>query len=227
MTDIHSHALPKIDDGAKDVSQSIEMLKRSFNQNVKTCVLTPHCVIHSESAIDDFLARRAKSYELILPFAQKCLNIPRLVLGAEVYCDHDISRHADIKKLCFENTDLLLSEFPLSDRKIHFSDWIYSLNCKGITVIAAHVERYSNSVEIIEETKDLNVIYQINAESLLRFNSRRKVGKILKCRGKFVVASDMHNMSLRRSQMDEAFAFCEKRGFADIFANDDFLKNGG
>lgn len=53
------------------------------------------------------------------------------------------------------------------------------------------------------------------------------MGKILKYRGRFVVASDMHNMSLRRSRMDEAFALCEKRGFADIFANDDFLKNGG
>lgn len=165
MTDIHTHALPKIDDGAKDVSQSIEMLKMSFGQNVKTCVLTPHCVIHSENAIDDFLVRREKSYELILPFAQNCSNIPSLAFGAEVYCDHDISRHADIKKLCIENTDLLLAEFPLSDRRIPFSDWIYSLNCKGITVIAAHVERYPNSAEIIEETKDLNVIYQINADS--------------------------------------------------------------
>ena len=42
MLDIHSHFLPKMDDGSKSVEMSLEMLRSSKAQGVTTIVSTSH-----------------------------------------------------------------------------------------------------------------------------------------------------------------------------------------
>ena len=42
MIDFHTHILPGIDDGAKDVSVSAAMLEMEKEQGVNEIVLTPH-----------------------------------------------------------------------------------------------------------------------------------------------------------------------------------------
>ena len=57
VCDFHSHALPKIDDGAKDLDMWIEMLKKSKEQGVTDVILTPHCYPYSQRDITDFLIK--------------------------------------------------------------------------------------------------------------------------------------------------------------------------
>ncbi|MGN1089029.1 MAG: CpsB/CapC family capsule biosynthesis tyrosine phosphatase, partial [Huintestinicola sp.] len=40
--DFHSHILPAIDDGAKDVNESVSLLKRLADDKVDKVVLTSH-----------------------------------------------------------------------------------------------------------------------------------------------------------------------------------------
>ena len=42
MTDLHTHILPGMDDGAKTVEDSLAMLRMEYDQGVDTVVLTPH-----------------------------------------------------------------------------------------------------------------------------------------------------------------------------------------
>ena len=42
MIDIHSHILPGLDDGAKNVEDSIAMAKQAVEQGFDTIIATPH-----------------------------------------------------------------------------------------------------------------------------------------------------------------------------------------
>ena len=62
MIDFHSHVLPGIDDGAKDVETSVAMLEESKRQGVTTVVCTPHYSGRKHSP-EWFKERRNAAYE--------------------------------------------------------------------------------------------------------------------------------------------------------------------
>ena len=42
MIDLHSHILPGLDDGSRNVAESLQMLEASARQGVKWMAATPH-----------------------------------------------------------------------------------------------------------------------------------------------------------------------------------------
>ena len=60
MTDLHTHILPGIDDGARSVEESLAMLRMERGQGVDTVVLTPHFYRDRENP-KRFLRRRKES----------------------------------------------------------------------------------------------------------------------------------------------------------------------
>ncbi len=209
MKDLHTHVLPGIDDGAATPKESIEMLVDSFNQGVTFCALTPHCVIHNPDDIPNFLKLRQLAYEEIKDEIVEN-KIPEIALGAEVYADHDVSEHDDIESLRIEGTNYILLELPFISKYDWLGECVYSLNLKGLTVILAHIDRYPFWHTIIRELAGLDVVYQINASRFLRFRERIFVKKLLKTKQRFVVSSDMHNMSGRRCNIEKAFSLAYK-----------------
>ena len=143
MIDIHAHYLPAVDDGAKDVRESIRMLTEAFKQGVTVCAGTPHVLVHKEGDVDTFLEKRKASEEELNAFLSGTEGaIPRLIYGAEVFLDNDISKYKDIKKLCISGTDLLLVELSTVKSDSRYSEWLYSLNLIGIVPVIADFERY-------------------------------------------------------------------------------------
>ena len=57
MIDFHTHILPGLDDGAKTLDESIQLLKMEEEQGVDTIVLTPH-YYHEREDLKSFLQRR-------------------------------------------------------------------------------------------------------------------------------------------------------------------------
>ena len=43
-TDIHSHILPGVDDGATDMEETLAMLKEAYEQGIRTIFATPHYI---------------------------------------------------------------------------------------------------------------------------------------------------------------------------------------
>ena len=60
LFDMHSHILPGIDDGAKTVEDSLELLSCLKNQGVTNVCLTPHFYTN-EISLEDLLPRGRKS----------------------------------------------------------------------------------------------------------------------------------------------------------------------
>ena len=209
LKDLHTHILHGVDDGAKNEKECFDMLFDSFNQGVDCCALTPHCIIHSETAIEDFLQKRNFIFDT-LKNKLEGKDVPKIFLGAEVYTDHDISEHKDIEKLRIGSTPYILVEPSFKTKYEWLADTVYSLNLKGLIVIIAHIDRYPMWREIMRELEGLKVIYQINASRFLSFMGRRIIKKLLRYEEHFIVSTDMHNMTTRRCNIKEAFEKASK-----------------
>ena len=52
MIDIHTHIVPGVDDGAKDLNTSLSMIDLEINGGVDTIVFTPHSYCHKDISKD-------------------------------------------------------------------------------------------------------------------------------------------------------------------------------
>lgn len=209
MIDLHSHVLPGVDDGAKDLSESIAMLSDSFNQGVRVCAATPHCVLHRPSSLDDFIEKRSRGMKALAPHLTD--EMPKVLTGAEVYLDNDINNYNNVEKLCLEGTDYIMLEFPVDKANPRWAEWIYNLNRKGIKVLVAHVDRYMEWEKMMADFKGLDVKYQVNASRFLEFASGRLVKSLMAYGHDYIISSDMHNMTRRRCNMAKAYEKAKKK----------------
>ena len=196
--DFHSHILPAIDDGSRDVKTSIEMLQMSSAQRIAVMAATPHFYAMHDR-VEDFLQRRNEARESL----QNCLapGMPEILLGAEVAFFKGISRADKLAALTVENTKLLLLEMPFAPWTDEDIEEVRILaENRGFTVILAHVERYF-SVRVnrkkMQELVRLPVTVQINAGSLLEWKSRGNVLRMFQDGQAHVLGSDCHGVSRR------------------------------
>lgn len=197
MIDWHSHILPCVDDGSRNVEESIKLLNLLAEQGVKTVVATPHFIADNESATS-FINRRNTAFNKLKDF--KMQNNLNIVLGAEVQYYPGISRFAELKKLCIENTNLLLLEMPISIwTEYTVKELIEIANTKNITLILAHIERpfklqpIKNIKRLIQE----GILMQSNATFFVEARTKRKALSLLKNGYIHFLGSDCHNLHSR------------------------------
>ena len=207
MIDIHSHILHGVDDGSKNLEQSLSMLAEEERQGVTDVVLTPHYRADYLTKSDKI---RAKFDELKTVAEQKGINV-KLWLGQEIYVFADIAKAIkDGKILTINGGKHVLVEFSLK----HFNDiseTVYLLKEKGFIPIVAHIGRYFYANrETAREVKDLGGLIQINANSVCGgFLYRRKTFQMIKDGLVDFVASDVHYS--RKNLMLKAYKKVEKK----------------
>ena len=212
MVDIHTHVLPQIDDGAKHVSESLRMLADAHKQGVRLCVATPHCILHKEEDIEDFLRRRRESALSLAEAAKKSqFPLPDLLLGAEVFLDNNINVFRGIEKLCIGNSPYILVEFPMGKYDPYWGDWLHSMCLRGLRPIIAHIDRYIHLDRMLADFSGLPITYQMNASRMLSFWGRHFTSRILSGSEPCIFGSDMHNTTTRSCNMKEAFTKAKKK----------------
>lgn len=211
MVDLHSHVLPYVDDGAKDEGMSIEMLHSAKMQGVDTVAATPHCIAKNKDAVDAFLEKRKAGYEKLLSAMSGRNDLPEVVLGAEVNLYKDISDIPNLSELCYENTNYILLELSDNGNASEVAEWIYNITLKGLRPVIAHVDRYPDYKDVMDELSHLDVIYQVNAARFLSMSDRRLLKNVFKRSDKFIVSTDMHNVTTRICNMEKAFTVATKK----------------
>ncbi len=204
IVDFHSHILPGIDDGSKNVEMSREMLSRIKSSGVDLVVSTSH-FYGNRTSLEKFLGRRQRAFEALaeIPDEEK----PEIVLGAEVAFYSGLTRENDLEKLLIEGTNTMLLEMP-------FSTWTdFELNevaslCfdRGFEVVIAHLERYVDlePERMLQQLLKLPVHVQINAGTLLPWRSRRPWLRMFDDGRAELLGSDCHNLASRPPNLAEA-----------------------
>lgn len=220
MTDLHTHILPGMDDGAPDVETSLALLRAEYAQGVTNVALTPHFYRDREEP-QHFLERRQKSAKLLMDALMQLSEeersrLPRLTLGAEVAWMPGMAEWKELPKLCYTNTTYLQMELPFFPWNEDMFHQIYSLMSRtGLTPVIAHLDRYfgTQSPRQIEALLDLNIPFQLSAESLLHFSTRRKALRLLENRETRLLISDCHSIQHRPPNIGTALdVICKKLG---------------
>ena len=212
VIDFHSHILPEIDDGSKDLETSLEMLRMSAAQGVTDMVATPHFYA-SKEGFETYLEKRIHAFETLC--ASRTPDMPRIHLGAEVAFFKGISQAEKIEELAEQTGRILLLEMPFmewTDRDIQEVERMAS--CGRYTLMLAHLERYMGMSENKKKLKQLlefPAVVQINAESLLDWKKRGKLIRMFRKGQAEVLGSDCHGIHHRQPNLANGREVLEKK----------------
>ena len=201
-TDLHSHCLPGIDDGAIDLRESIAMLRESLRQGVRTVVATPH-FYYGNSTVEAFLEDRQQALERLqqrIACTPELAGRLRLIPGAEVLVRRGIGQ-IDLRPLCMRDTHAILLEMPFMPPPGWLYDELEDIALgQRLTVILAHVDRYRHwysTTEIARLMDFPDLVVQINAEAFLDGHEYRRLRRWLPQPKRLVLGSDMHHADRR------------------------------
>lgn len=214
MIDFHTHILPAVDDGSKDIEMTRQMLEMESSMGVRHVVATPHFYAHRMS-VEDFIKRRTESFEGIKHMSG-IDGLPEITMGAEVYYFEGIGNADKLPELAIEGTQSLLVEMPFS----HWDEHVYRdidnlIDHKGYRVILAHIERYPEfqkrqmfGKSVLERVLELPLIFQINASSFYIDKKRlRFCSRLIESGADIIIGSDCHNVTIRKPDIELAKSY--------------------
>jgi len=204
--DIHSHLIPGIDDGARDMSSSIKLIEELYLLGYRKLITTPHIsnmFPNSKKIILDGYN------ELIKELIKRDIWI-EIEVGAEYYIDDYFETLLESEKLLsFGKENYLLFEFSYFTPPNNLEDLIYEIKLKGYQPVLAHPERYlywHNSFQKYQELKEMGVLFQLNLNSIAGYYNEdiKRVAQQLILKGMVnFIGTDTHHMkhikSLKRS----------------------------
>ncbi len=230
LFDIHSHVLPGVDDGAKTLEESLQLLTMLKQQGVDVVAATPH--FYAESI--DFTEHLQMVHEKFDLVKQNLtLDMPELIQGFEVRYFRGVSKTSAIKELTLGGSQYMLLEFAyghdIDQRTVNdVANIFYNF---GITPILAHLERYykykgfKDALKLVEEGI---AVAHVNASSFSDGHKKAAL-KLIDAQIASFVASDTHSVLLRPPMINEAKRVINKHlgnGVAEsLFANSENLYN--
>lgn len=205
VTDLHSHVLPALDDGAQDVAEALAMLEIAERDGITTIVATPHAAMLAGKDVErevETLTRAARDRGLSIAIAPGC----------EVRFDADLAeQYARGELITCNRTPWLLLELSLrADWSPYLRQGIYDLQVAGAWPILAHAERYpavQRNPDILLELIAQGVLVQVNADSVTGPRSRRAAvtaERLLRRQMVHVIASDAHDTDYRPPKVSTA-----------------------
>ena len=200
MTDIHSHILFDVDDGAKNIDESITLLKKLSEIGFKNVILTPHYIKGSEYNSQN-KEKLTKLKELKEELTTQNINI-NIYLGNEIFINseiYDLIKTGYIYTL--NNTKYILVELPFHNQIVNLEDIIYELKVKGLVPIIAHPERYSyfqKNYKEIDRLREEGFLFQGNYASILGYygkESQKLLKYMLKKQYIDYLGTDIHRVN--------------------------------
>lgn len=207
MFDLHCHILPGIDDGAKNLEISLELLKMEQEQGITNIAFTPHFKI-DQMTLEEFLVCREQSKQLLYENSEfKTLNL-NVKSAAEVYFSLELL-DIDLEPLCYEGTDYILIELPVTSKPYGLESLFTDIINQGFTPVIAHVERYPYFAENPVLLYDLvmqGCLAHINADTIIKKGSISKIAmKYLKWELIHFICSDCHSVEHRPPNIKKAY----------------------
>src|SRR5262245_22422149 len=166
MIDIHSHIMPEIDDGARNLGEAVEMARIAHDDGIEYMVSTPHMFngLSDNPEPIEILERVAALNEAIGPNGLKILP------GNEVHISHEIVEQATNNRVTKINQrNYMLVEFPQLTVPLGADDLLYRLLLQGVQPILVHPERngqIQSHPEIVAQFIERGVLIQITAMSV-------------------------------------------------------------
>ena len=213
MIDIHCHLLYHVDDGAKTIEESVQMLKIAKEQGIKAMILTPHyrhgMFAYPKDKIEEH-------FEKLYPYAQK-LGL-EIFLGTEYHVNSEITE-AFTSGRCHTLADkqYILTEYAYETEFSYIKRMTQEVILAGFIPVIAHAERYECMTEDVDRARilqSLGALIQNNADAVLGLEGRRSKNyckKLLKKGYVDLIASDSHGSQKRVNHMGKCYEYITKK----------------
>lgn len=207
MIDLHSHILPGIDDGAKEMAVTMNMLQIAVKDGIKKIAATPHF----------YTGYYENTYEDVYKLVKKINGIAKkkeididVIPGQEVFLDkHTLEFYKQGVIRGIGETKYMLIELPMESMPKDALNIIYELRIEGVIPIVAHPERYDYIIEKPSRINDFieeGCFFQINSGSISGIFGKRiqNTSRIFIQYGVCnFIASDAHSTGMRSPKMKE------------------------
>lgn len=207
-TDMHSHILPGIDDGATNLEMSLQMARKFVDLGFKKVVATPHVMA-------DFYRNTLETIYKALDILREGLYQNNIALeveaAAEYYLDEIFQNKLKRKEVLSFGNNYVLVEMSFVNAPQHLVEMLFDLQNAGFTPVMAHPERYAfyhHSIENYIQLKDYGCLLQLNSISLLGYYGKqvKKVAEELVDNHHIsFLGSDMHHLGHAAALRDTLF----------------------
>lgn len=222
--DMHSHLLPGLDDGLKELDQTITFVKELKALGYHSLVCTPHILSDLYPNSPDTILPKLD----IVREALKENNIPvHIHAAAEYMVDTDMESYVKSgKPLLTFGKNYILIEMSYLAASPNIEQVIFELRMKGLQPILAHPERYNfyhHDFSKYERMKDLGCLLQMNLLSISGYYGKGiklVAEKLAKNKMIDLVGTDMHHAN----HLNALKELATKKDFYKLMENID-LKN--
>jgi protein-tyrosine phosphatase len=210
VIDIHSHILPGVDDGARTLDESLDMLRMAVDGGVTVQVLTPH--IHF-GRFDNQKADLEQRFTIFQDQVDDANIKIGLQLGSEVRIGSEIMQLVAQDAIptlgVYNGKKTFLLEFPRIEVPVGYENLVKWLVNKNYLPIIVHPERNQTFVrhpQKLDVLTDMGCPLQITASSLtgLFGDEAQHNAELLLQDGRVsAIASDCHNLKGRKPNLIE------------------------
>ena len=181
-TDIHSHLLPGIDDGSKNLNESIFLINKFKMLGYENLIITPHVMSEGYNNSTELILEKYNELK-------KNVNFMDLYVSSEYNMDEEFAKRIKNKDLIPIKNKYILFETSYYTKPTIFEDLIFEIQSFGLIPIFAHPERYrylQDDFNKYKTIKELGVMFQCNINSFGGY-----YGKIAKKAVKFLAKEGM------------------------------------
>jgi tyrosine-protein phosphatase YwqE len=197
-TDMHSHLLPGIDDGAPDLDTSVQLIKGMIDLGYNKFITTPH--IYPDLYPNNRQTIEQAHALLMDRLKQEQMDV-EIKAAAEYFIDEQFPDLLDKgEQLLTLHKNWLLFEISFVSPPSDLAHTIFKMIFSGYQPVLAHPERYSfyhNNKEVFYRFKDQGCLLQVNLLSLIGYygKSVQETAKLLvKEQLVDLIGTDLHHI---------------------------------
>lgn len=211
---MHSHILPGIDDGARDLETSLSLIRGLKELGYKKLIATPHIMWDMYRNTPAIVHEKL---DLVREAVQKEGIGIEIDAAAEYFLDDNVENLLEKKeKLLTMQGNKVLVEFSLAFPPMNIKTMLFELQMQGYQPIIAHPERYiylQRNKAFYDELRNTGCLFQLNLLALSGHYGKAvsELAHYLLKNGFYsLVGTDLHHAShlqgLEEMHIPESFA---------------------
>ncbi|HET7692572.1 MAG TPA: CpsB/CapC family capsule biosynthesis tyrosine phosphatase [Gemmatimonadota bacterium] len=200
LVDFHSHLVPGVDDGARDLGEAVRGVDTLAAEGIRHVLTTPHIDASTIARPELFEPQQRVVEEAWFRVVDACVDRePRMSfhLGREILLDTAAPELSD-PRVRLNGGPYVLVEFPRLNLPAGSEDAVGHITALGHRPVVAHVERYlyqGDPVPLWDEWRHAGAALQVNAASYVgRYgaSARELAWRALELGWVDLAASDYH-----------------------------------
>ncbi len=226
FVDIHSHLLPGIDDGSKNIDMTVDLLRQLKDLRFTQFITTPHVTTGVWDNTRDGIQAKFKETKEYLTTENYDFS---LRVAAEYILDANFTELLKDKSLLTLKDNLVLVEMSYINPPLQLFDLIFELQIAGYVPVLAHPERYGfyhNNFLEFSRLKNAGCKFQINLLSTVGYYGpavAECAEKLLKNGMIDFVGSDVHHQK-HIDAFSHRIILKETTALKSAVAKNDFFK---